>query len=367
MPPHQRATYDRSMQKLTIVAELQNRIPIRFDHHQRSSILPEAKKSDKAAANAPSVTNVLIATPAITNPVVVTPAIAGPVVTDPVIADQVADAAPITSKRKSGDVSTGAEVDEKGSYLHKWEYVLFSRTNQNDPEKLPGSFVNREQANAKLDEITHHDNIEGGMAAVTRRLVYVYSPSKLLKVELTRTNGEECVLWVERRLVDLQHDLTKKERALKKWSANRPKLPLYIVECEFFTRGTIETPQQVSEESDGSIPVMPHEQVGILNDEIERYRLPLAIFTERGLANEHAGAMFLEHSRVKEEIRWPVDDDWWAEHAVVIHREAEKVARTPEALYVAEMYTHDMNTRLGFDMIRVGVDVVDDVNGPLNI
>lgn len=175
----------------------------------------------------------------------------------------------------------------------------------------------------------------------------MYTPSKLLKVELTLTNGEKSVLWVERRLVDLQHDLTNKKRALKKWSANRPKLPLYIVECEFMTRMTTETPQQVPGESDESIPAMPREQVGALSGEIELYRLPLAPFTERELANEHAGTLFLEHSRVREEIRWPVDDYWWEEHAVAIHMEAEKVARMPEALYVAEMYTHDMNTRLG--------------------
>ncbi|KAI1661650.1 hypothetical protein F4813DRAFT_398246 [Daldinia decipiens] len=349
-------------QNLTIVTELQNRIPIHFDRHPRSSILPEAESSDSSAANSP----VLVATnvPAAANILIANPTIAEPVVTDQ---DQSADAAPITSEYKRGGVSTEAGVDGKGSYSYKWKYVLFSRTNQNDPQELPGLFVNREQANAELDKITHHDNIEGGMTAVTRRLAYVYTPSKLLKVELTLTNGEERILWVERRLVDLQHDLTKKERALKKWSPNRPKLALYIVECEFMTRGTTETPQQAPEESDGSIPAMSHEQVGALSGETELYRLPLTIFTERGLANEHAGTLFLNHSRVKEEIRWPVDDDWWAEHAVPIHREAEKAARIPKALYAAEMYTHDMNTRLGFDKIRVAVSAVDDVNGPLNI
>ncbi|KAI1644779.1 uncharacterized protein F4817DRAFT_345706 [Daldinia loculata] len=364
MPPHQTATYARPMQKLTIIAELQNRIPIDFDHHKRSGMLTEAENSGKAAANVPAIANVPAAmnVPAAANVLIATPAIA-----DPVVADQAADAAPITSKHKRGGVSTGAEVDGKGSYLHKWEYVLFSRTNiQNDPQQLDGSFVDREQANAKLDEITRRDNSEDGIAAVTRRLVYEYTPCKLLKVKRTLTNGEERVLWVERRCVDLQHDLTKSKRALKKWSANRPKLPLYIVECEFMTRMTAETPQQVPGESDESIPAMVHEQIGALSGEIELYRLPLAPFTERDLANEHAGTLFLEHSRVREEIRWPVDDYWWEEHAVAIHMEAEKVARMPGALYVAEMYTHDMNTRLGFDMIRVGVYAVDDVNGPMN-
>ncbi|KAI0115017.1 hypothetical protein F4814DRAFT_459839 [Daldinia grandis] len=355
MPPHQPSAYDRTMQKLAIVVELQQRPPIDFLHHRRSSVLSKTGNSSKAAANvAPTA-----------------PAVADPVVADPVVAV----AAPITSNRKRDGVSTGAEVERKGYDLHKWEYVLFSKTStQSDPQLL-GSFVDRQQANAKLHERTHYDNIEGGMAAVTRRLVYERSPSKLLKAELTLTNGEEHVVWVDRRLVDLQHDLTKKQRALKKWSADRPKLPHYIVECEFMTRGTTETPQQVLEEDDddgdgdgdGSVPAISHEQVGVLNGEIGLDRLPLVTFTERGLANEHAGALFLHHSAVKAEIRIPLDDFWWAGNAMTIHKEAEKAAGMPGALYNAEMDTHDMNTRLGFDMIRVAVHAVDDLSGPLNI
>ncbi|KAI0850915.1 hypothetical protein F5Y00DRAFT_268006 [Daldinia vernicosa] len=376
MSPHQMTTYDRSMQKLTIVAELQNRIPIDFDQHERSSTPTESEISDNATENAPTAMNAFasINVPASKNvpAAMKVPAVARiptptPTIVDPVVADKAAGPAPITSKDKRGCVSTKAELDGRGPYLYKWEYVLFSTTN--DPPELPGTFVNREQANAKLAEIMHHDDTKGGMAALTRSVVYEYTPSKLLKVTRTLTNGEERVLWVERRLVNLQHDLTKKERALKKWSANRPKLPLYIVECEFMTRTTTETPQQVlgEESDDGSIPaVLPHEQVGAFSGEIELYRLPLVIFTERELANEHARTLFLEHSRIKEEIRRPIDDYWWAQHAVVIHEEADKAARMPDALYVAEMYTHDMNTRLGFDMIRVAVHAVDDVNGPLN-
>ncbi|KAI1464726.1 uncharacterized protein F4812DRAFT_466956 [Daldinia caldariorum] len=313
--------------------------------------------------------------------------------------------------------------------VHKWEYLIFSMTNlpnrtnrrlqnyfeedrdrdrdiiREQATQLPGSFVSREQANAKLDELTRYDNFKvgGTTAAVTRRHVYEHTPSRLLRVELTLNTGEERVLWVERRLVDIQRDLTKKARALKKWAAKRPALPHYIVECEFMTQKTTETPRRGfygdgksnsdndddnnnnDNDKDNGIDidappaaVFSHEQVGALSGEIELDRLPLATFTERGLANAHAGALFLRHSAVREEIRCALDDFWWTKHAVAIHGEVERrvaVAGGKEEeeegegtrLYVAEMYTLDMRARLGFDMIRVAVHKVDDVCGPLNI
>ncbi|KAI1374935.1 hypothetical protein F4677DRAFT_446842 [Hypoxylon crocopeplum] len=266
---------------------------------------------------------------------------------------------------------------------HSWEYVLYCKSNTqthplnqgipNHTTQLPGSYVKRAEANAKLDETTSYDHFDGGMAAVSRRHAYEHTPYKLLKVELTLSTGEERVLWVERRLVNLAKDLTQKERSLKKWSAPRPKLPHYIVECEFMTQGTTETPQQqLSEDDDANddgdaAGLINHGVVGAYTGDIKLERLPLVTFTERGLANDHAGALFLRHSAVSEAIRGPLDDFWWANNAVPIHREAEKAAKAPDARYVAELYTYDMRTRLGFDSIRVAVYTVDDVLGPLNI
>ncbi|KAI1410649.1 hypothetical protein F5Y13DRAFT_202115 [Hypoxylon sp. FL1857] len=288
---------------------------------------------------------------------------------------------PSIIRRRSGTTN--------GQIGHLWGYNIFTFScnqtqeqwnrghwDQNISTQLPEIFVNREEANARLLELTHYDQFDGGLAAVTRRHVYEHSPLKLLKVELTLATGEERVLWVEKRLVDLQNDLTKKERSLKKWSTERPALPHYIVECEFMTRKTTETPQRrLDEDGDGDEgneedddAGMSSEVVGAFTGEIELERLPLVTFTDRGLANEHAGALFLRHSAVSEAIRNPLDDFWWVNNAVPIHSNAEKaVADASDALYTTEMYTLDMNTRLGFDWLRVAVYAVDDVCGPLNI
>ncbi|KAI1143731.1 hypothetical protein F5Y05DRAFT_417973 [Hypoxylon sp. FL0543] len=274
---------------------------------------------------------------------------------------------------------------------YKWAYLLYTvakneKTNsprvdlEDHATLLPEYFVDREAANAKLLEITNYDQFDGGIAAVTRRHVYEHTPLKLLKAELTLATGEERVFWVEKHLVDLQKDLTKRERSLKKWSARRPALPHYIVECEFMNRKTTETPQRPAEESrekngdgngDDGAGAASAEVVGAFSGEIELDRLPLTTYTDRGLANERAGELFLRHSAVDQAIRGPLDDFWWHNNAVPVHREAERAvaaAGAPDdALYAAEMCTLDMNTRLGFDWIRVGVCMVDDLVGPLNI
>ncbi|KAI8966793.1 hypothetical protein F5Y11DRAFT_361839 [Daldinia sp. FL1419] len=285
------------------------------------------------------------------------------------------------------------ETGDKTLTVQRWEYVIRSKIvsteisngprNYSDiheqATQLPGSFVNREKANAKLDEITRYGSFEDGMAVITRRHVYEDNPSRLLRVELTLNTGEEHVMWVERRLVNIQTDLNKKERKLKKWSALRPKLPHYIVECEFMTQKLTQTPQLIPQDSasyndydtdtetNQDTPNHPHEQIGFPNGEIELDRLPLTTFTEGGLANEYAGKLFLRHSAVQEQIRGPLDDFWWMNNAVAIHGEAEKRTKELGKLYAAEMYTGEMHARLGFDWMRVAVYRVDDINGPLNI
>ncbi|KAI1452108.1 hypothetical protein F4805DRAFT_463125 [Annulohypoxylon moriforme] len=261
---------------------------------------------------------------------------------------------------------------------YKFEYVIYIT---NDSQNLASnddihdhatqfteSFTNREQANAKLLELTQYENFEGDVDAVTRRNIFEYTPLKLLKAEITLATGEERVFWVDRHLVELQN-LTKRQQRSRKWSAKRPALPHFIVECEFMTRGTSETPEQpTDDESNVEEGVrMSDETVGNQNGDIELERLPLTTFTDRKLANDHAGALFLRHSAVSEEIRTPLDDFWWVNNAVSAHREAEKKARERDGRYSAEIYSMDMNTRLGFDWMRVAVYAVDDVTGPLNI
>ncbi|KAI1212327.1 uncharacterized protein F4807DRAFT_457826 [Annulohypoxylon truncatum] len=263
---------------------------------------------------------------------------------------------------------------------HKFEYPIYIANNaqniarngdiRDHATQFPKSFTDREQANAKLLELTQYENFEGDVAGVVRRNIFEYTPLKLLKAEVKLSTGEERVFWVDRHLVELRN-LTKKERRSKKWSAKRPALPHFIVECEFMTRSTSETPRQPLDEDEGDSVEgdiqMCSEVVGDQTGDLELQRLPLATFTDRRLANDHAGALFLKHSAVCEEIRTPLDDFWWVNNAVAAHREAEKKAGEKDGLYVAEIYSMDMNTRLGFDWIRVAVYAVDDVTGPLNI
>ncbi|XXH04941.1 hypothetical protein Hte_011363 [Hypoxylon texense] len=310
-----------------------------------------------------------------------------------------------------------SEQTNWSGHEHSFVYYLFSSKNtealgsldiQQKATRLPGCFLTRAEANAKLDRVTQYDKFEGGMAAVSRRNVYEDTSSKLLKVELTLNTGEERVLWVERRLVNLDRDLTRRERGLKKWSATRPKLQHYIVECEFMSRNAaterpsllhdldLEEDELMQDEDDSedessstsssSAAPPPGELAAATTTtattkghskyyssgggrDVKLDRLPLATFTDRALANEHAGDLFLRHSAVSGAIRSPLDDFWWANHAVPIHKNAEHAAAkgSGDGLYVAELETFDMKARLGFDWMRVAVYAVDDVTGPLNI
>ncbi|KAI1082257.1 hypothetical protein F5B20DRAFT_587906 [Whalleya microplaca] len=284
-------------------------------------------------------------------------------------------------------------VDSHIETTHKWEYTIVCTENaqdltpgddiKNHARRLPGSFMKRDEANAELEKITSYDQFDDTTHVVQRRYTYEHTPFKLLKVELTLATGEQRVLWVERRLVDLKRDLKQSEKKMKKWSAKRPRLPHYVVECEFIRQVTAEEPQQqrwdegvmdmdidtdVDAVGGGATAVPPREVVGGFNRDIELNRLPLTTFTVRELANEYAAELFLLHSAVREETRGPYDDYWWVQSALPIHREAEGRAKgVGSGLYVADLDTDYMRTRLGFDRLRVSVHAVDDVAGPLNI
>ncbi|XDG00542.1 hypothetical protein ABKA04_000157 [Annulohypoxylon sp. FPYF3050] len=283
------------------------------------------------------------------------------------------------------DRSHGKEESVTGD--HKFEYPIYVAHNTQGISRSydlrdhavphPETFTSREQANAKLLELTNYENFDG----VTRKEVFEYTPLKLLKAKLTLSSGEQRVLWVDRHVVDLRN-LTKREQSSRKWSAKRPALPHFIVECEFMTRSTSEEPQQVPKQieptsdsddddeeggtNNNNIQISD-EQIGDYTGDLELERLPLATFTDRQLANDHAGLLFLRHSAVREEIRTPLDDFWWTNNAIPAHKEATQKAGEKDGRYVAEIYTMDMNTRLGFDWMRVAVYAVDDVTGPLNI
>ncbi|KAI0014125.1 hypothetical protein F4779DRAFT_207535 [Xylariaceae sp. FL0662B] len=282
---------------------------------------------------------------------------------------------------------------------HKWEYVILSTTNATDlgpgehikdrAHQLPGSFVLREEANTELEKMTAPDQFDDGGAVVEqRRYTYVHTPNRQLRVELTLAGGEQRVLWVERRLVDLRHDLKANERRLKKWSGARVRLPLYIVQGEMMLYATTEEPQQLRQWDEGgdveadadvdggggsnemAVELPCREVVGSFSGVIKPNKLQPRAFTVRKLANEHAAWLFLELSKVREEARGPLDDYWWHHNAVPVHKEAERRAKgvgDGDGLYVADLETSDMRTRLGFDRFRIVVYANDDVEGPLNI
>lgn len=242
------------------------------------------------------------------------------------------------------DRSHGKEESVTGE--HKFEYPMYVAHNTQGISQSydlrdhavphPETFTSREQANAKLLELTKYENFDG----VTRKDVFEYTPLKLLKAKLTLSSGEQRVLWVDRHLVDLRN-LTKREQSSRKWSTKRPAFPHFIVECEFMTRSTSEELQQVpkqvgptsdtdSDDSDDSDDEggtnngiqISEEQVGDYTGDLELERLPLTTFTDRQLANDHAGLLFLRHSAVREEIRTPLDDFWWTNNAIPAHKEA---------------------------------------------
>ncbi|KAI1637610.1 hypothetical protein F4809DRAFT_640282 [Biscogniauxia mediterranea] len=140
---------------------------------------------------------------------------------------------------------------------------------------------------------------------------------------------------------------------------------------------------------------------------IHARHLPLATFTERGLANAHASGVFLAHSRVARPLRNALDDFWWERNAAAgADREAwRRVTSAAEeegkeqggkgkgknsgeegedrgeggdgdgedgedggrGLYDALLETGAMRARLGYDRLYVRVHAVADVQGPLNI
>ncbi|KAI1191203.1 hypothetical protein F5B17DRAFT_350898 [Nemania serpens] len=95
-------------------------------------------------------------------------------------------------------------------------------------------------------------------------------------------------------------------------------------------------------------------------------KLPLATFTIREMANEHAGTTFLEQTKVDARFAQPSDVHWWRCNAMPEHRRAVAASRGPDGLYEVAMEAYSMSDRLGWNQIVVHVHKVDDVNGPVN-
>ncbi|KAI0598540.1 hypothetical protein F4775DRAFT_601086 [Biscogniauxia sp. FL1348] len=372
--------------------------------------------------------------------------------------------------------------------VYKWKYTLHRLDDVRDLDvdvdaaadlraratQLPESFAERRAANRRLDELTAFDDAD----AVVRRATALDTPLRLLRVDVDFASGRRARWWVDRQCVHLARDLTTtRERSRKKWSGARPRMPHFVVECEFLTYECVDANASTAtgnnndddddtddcEDSDGhsneddapatriqillpkqqqrngmdvddadadtqqlgaggepeSSPPSPpptavrdehkrQQQLRRIADSlhpspspspapsyplsvpppssppfeirIHPRRLPLATFTERGLANAHASETFLACSRVARSLRNALDDYWWAQNAV----EADGEARSrsgggrgeggdgdggdgDRGLYSALLETGGMRTRLGYDRLYVRVHAVEDVQGPVNI
>ncbi|CAJ2509800.1 Uu.00g057000.m01.CDS01 [Anthostomella pinea] len=271
----------------------------------------------------------------------------------------------------AGHTEHGTDENPLVKSGYKWKYVLHCPETPNDLAtsdnvtneaiKPPETFVDRGEANKRLEELTSYEEL-GGIDAVASKKATLAGLFKLLNVEVTTSSGERLLYWVGREFVDLLRDLEKKERRRKMWSPPRPALRHYIVTSETVTHVATEEPQP-GLGLEGERPV-----AGCFTGEVQfEKNQPLATFTQRSLANSHASKLFLQCGTVDEEFHNTLDL-WWWEHTVhPLHRAAAEAAARPGGLYEATLDTGGMRTRLGFDKLAVTVHEVDDVTGPLNV
>ncbi|KAI0200794.1 hypothetical protein F4808DRAFT_460610 [Astrocystis sublimbata] len=256
----------------------------------------------------------------------------------------------------------------------KWGYTIKYFTDsaeivldEDDLEKVvmeDRSFADREQANEYLYKKTSPDAV-GGLEAIAKRTTTLEGPERLLRVDIRLTNGEYHVMWVERNMVILDK-LTEERRKQVQWQPTpRPTFPHYVVTCDLLTCKA----SRVTRPEDGD---RDHDDVdGVLGDsganvELSIEKLPSTTFTIREMANEYAGKLFLERSRVESRFAKPSDVNWWRCKALPIHKRAVIDARKSDGLYELAMPVDALSTRLGYDTILINVHEVYDVNGPVN-
>ncbi|KAI1351597.1 hypothetical protein F5Y01DRAFT_314566 [Xylaria sp. FL0043] len=231
------------------------------------------------------------------------------------------------------------------------------------------SFADREKANKWLDKSTSPEAV-GGLEAIVSRTLTVEGPERLLKVDINMANGEHHVLWVERSMVELKK-LDNKRREQEQWKPTpRQKLPHYVVTCDLFKYDTSLVRRSNDAGGDDDMMGFSGQDVGLgsygVDVELQIEKLPPATFTVRELANEYAGKLFLEKSKVDRRFAEPSDVYWWQHNAVPEHKTAVAAACKPDGLYEAKLEAYDMSSRLGWNQIVVLVTEVDDVAGPVN-
>ncbi|KAI0426483.1 hypothetical protein F5Y09DRAFT_318737 [Xylaria sp. FL1042] len=228
------------------------------------------------------------------------------------------------------------------------------------------SFADREKANKWLDKNTSPEAV-GGFEAIASRTITVEGPERLLKVDINMANGEHHILWVERSLVELRK-LDNKRREQEQWKPTpRQKLPHYVVTCDLLRYDTnLFSRHDDAGGSDDMMTSLDQDaEIGV-NVQLHIEKLPPATFTIREFANEYAGKLFLEKSKVDRHFAEPADVFWWQHNAVPEHKRAVAAACKPDGLYELTMEAYDMSSRLGWNQILVHVTEVDDVAGPVN-
>ncbi|KAI0437632.1 hypothetical protein F4803DRAFT_565917 [Xylaria telfairii] len=226
-------------------------------------------------------------------------------------------------------------------------------------------FADRKMANEYLHKKTSPDAV-GGLEAIANRTTTLEGPERLLKADITLTNGEHYLMWVERSMIVLS-DLKEERRRQAQWQPTpRPTLSHYTVTCDLITYDTNRVTR--CEEDEEASDAMSASELGSSGLEITLRieKLPLKTFTIREMANDYAGKLFLQRTRVDKQFAKPSDVHWWKCNALPEHKRAVLEARKPGGLYEIAMKAHDMNCRLGWDQILVHVHEVDDIDGPVN-
>ncbi|TGJ81624.1 hypothetical protein E0Z10_g7158 [Xylaria hypoxylon] len=259
---------------------------------------------------------------------------------------------------------------------YKWEYIIkyvdsadiiLDDEDKEEKAMTDRSFADREKANEYLDKKTSPEAV-GGLEAIASRTTTLEGPERLLKVNIELSNGEHHLMWVERGMVVLSN-LKSKQRQQMQWKPTpRPKFPHYVVTCDLITYETSVVTRCEEEDDEGASLAEQGIGLGSLGCEIKLRieKLSPKAFTFREIANEHAGKLFLEMTKVDRRFANSSDTFWWECNAVPDHKKAMAGARKPDGLYEIAMEVYDMNSRLGWDQIVVHVHKVDDVTGPVN-
>ncbi|KAI1150088.1 hypothetical protein F4825DRAFT_468384 [Nemania diffusa] len=258
----------------------------------------------------------------------------------------------------------------------KWAYTIKyvgSKNNVITDEDLKfvqtyRSFADRKRANEWLDKNSVPETI-GGLEAIVRRTASFEGPERLLRVELQSTENEYYYMWVDRIKVTLSEQ-TADKRKQEQWKPTpRAKLPHFVVTGSLGTTSDSKPVFAVAGSDDGmslgslAVPLkgMEGEQFGL-----DFENLPMATFTIREMANEHARQLFCEHTRVDPRWAKQADVDWWKR---VVKPELLREMRAcsgPDGLFSLHWEAHDMSPRLGWNKIMVEVTKVDDISGPVN-